>query len=50
MRRAALELARVAPNDLTIIQDAVPSQPSFETMVLEYNKLLARMALSVVGK
>lgn len=50
MRRAALELARVAPNDLEIIRDAVPSQPGFDTMVLEYNKLLARMALSVVGK
>ncbi len=50
MRRAALELARVAPNDLEIVRDAVPSQPSFETMLLEYHKLLARMALSVVGK
>lgn len=50
MRRAALELARVAPGDLTIVEDAVPSQPSFDTLVLEYNKLLARMVLSVVGK
>lgn len=50
MRRAVLELARVAPNDLEIVRDAVPTQPSFETMVLEYNKLLARAALSVVGK
>lgn len=50
MRRAALELARVAPNDIEIIRDAVPSQPGFDTMVLEYNKLLARAALSVVGK
>ena len=42
MRRAALELARVAPADLVIIKDAVPSRPSFEILVLEYNKLLAR--------
>lgn len=42
MRRAALELARVAPASLVIIEDAVPSHPSFEILVLEYNKLLAR--------
>ena len=42
MRRAALELARVAPASLVIVRDAVPSHPSFEILVLEYNKLLAR--------
>ncbi len=42
MRRAALELARLAPSNLAIITDAVPSRPSFEILVLEYNKLLAR--------
>lgn len=42
MRRATLELARVAPSNLVIITDAVPSHPSFEILVLEYNKLLAR--------
>ncbi len=42
MRRAALELARVAPVDLVIVTDAVPSRPSFEILVLEYHKLLAR--------
>jgi uncharacterized SAM-binding protein YcdF (DUF218 family) len=44
MRRAALELARVAPADLRITRDAVPSRPSFTILVLEYNKLLARWA------
>lgn len=43
MRRAALELARVAPADLEIVEDAVPSRPSFEILVLEYNKYLARL-------
>lgn len=42
MRRATLELARVAPANLVIIADAVPSHPSFEILVLEYHKLLAR--------
>ena len=42
MRRAALELARVAPPSLVIVRDAVTSHPSFEILVLEYNKLLAR--------
>ncbi|MEO7247518.1 MAG: YdcF family protein [Novosphingobium sp.] len=44
MRRAALELARVAPSSLVIVRDAVPSHPSFEILVLEYHKLLARAA------
>ncbi len=44
MRRATLELARVAPASLVIVEDAVRSHPSFEILVLEYNKLLARAA------
>lgn len=47
MRRAALELARVAPNNLVILRDAVSTQPSFETMVLEYNKFVARKLSSL---
>lgn len=42
MRRAALELRRVAPASVTIVEDAVPSRPSLELLALEYNKLLAR--------
>ncbi|PLK26685.1 YdcF family protein [Novosphingobium sp. TH158] len=49
MRRAALELSRIAPNELTIVRDAVPSAPSFETLVLEYNKFLARYVASFAG-
>lgn len=43
MRRAAFELARVAPADLVIVRDAVPSRPTFEILVLEYHKYLARL-------
>lgn len=42
MRRAAMELARVASPGTRIVEDAVVSHPSFETLVLEYNKLIAR--------
>lgn len=42
MRRAALELARVMPADFRIVRDAVPSQPSFDTLSTEYHKYLAR--------
>jgi uncharacterized SAM-binding protein YcdF (DUF218 family) len=42
MRRAALELEAALPNDVALIRDAVPSQPSFRILFLEYNKLLAR--------
>ncbi|MEY4159415.1 MAG: hypothetical protein RLZZ136_36 [Pseudomonadota bacterium] len=44
MRRAVLELARVAPPGLSIMRDAVRTRPSFSILVLEYNKLLARLA------
>ena len=42
MRRARLELDRTAPPGVTIIADAVPTRPSFSTLLREYNKLLAR--------
>lgn len=41
MRRAALELERELPDHLTVIRDAVPSEPSFRILFLEYHKLLA---------
>ncbi len=43
MRRAALELARVSPAGVRVVRDAVASQPSLETLFLEYHKLLARL-------
>ena len=43
MRRAALDQAQVAPAGLTVVEDAVPTRPSFYVLFLEYHKLLARM-------
>lgn len=43
MRRAALELRKVAPPSLAIVEDAVPSRPPLGMLMVEYNKLLARM-------
>lgn len=44
MRRASLELDRAMPDDIVIYEDAVPTRPSFRTLFLEYNKLLAAAA------
>jgi len=41
MRRAAHELSRDMPPGVVLERDAVPSQPSFGTLFLEYHKLLA---------
>lgn len=49
MRRAAFDLAEQAPSSLIIIRDAVPSQPSFRTLFIEYNKLVARLIAWMVG-
>jgi len=44
MRRAAGELDRALPNHVTVIRDAVPSQPDLGTLFLEYHKLIASRA------
>lgn len=44
MRRTASELDRTLPDHVTVIRDAVPSQPDFGTLFLEYHKLLASRA------
>jgi uncharacterized SAM-binding protein YcdF (DUF218 family) len=44
MRRAASELDRTLPGHVTVIRDAVPSQPDFGTLFLEYHKLIASRA------
>ena len=44
MRRTAGELDRALPDNVTVIRDAVPSQPQFATLFLEYHKLLASRA------
>lgn len=48
MQRARMELARTAPAGITIVSDAVPSHPSFSSLLREYNKLLARAVLGAV--
>lgn len=40
--RARLELANVLGGDVAIIDDGVPSSPSFGLLVAEYNKLIVR--------
>jgi uncharacterized SAM-binding protein YcdF (DUF218 family) len=42
MRRAAYELQRSVPGDVTIVRDAVPSRPRLSALFLEYHKLIAR--------
>jgi uncharacterized SAM-binding protein YcdF (DUF218 family) len=49
MRRAAFELGRMLPADTRVIEDAVPSKPSFKTLFLEYHKLIARLIYSLWG-
>ena len=40
MRRAASEMRGALPEGVTILEDAVPSDPDFRQLFLEYNKLL----------
>lgn len=40
VRRAALELEGELPQDVTLLRDAVRSEPSLWTLFLEYHKLL----------
>ena len=49
MRRAASELDRMLPPHVTVIRDAVPSQPDFGTLFLEYHKLIASRVAGLVG-
>lgn len=44
MRRAAGELDRTLPDHVTVVRDAVPSQPNLRTLFLEYHKLIASRA------
>lgn len=47
MRRAALELGATLPPDVTVLRDAVRSEPSLFTLFLEYHKLLAAWVVSL---
>lgn len=48
MRRAVLELRSRVPEGVTVIPDAVPTQPSLKMLFLEYHKLLARSVMRAV--
>ncbi|MEO0464006.1 MAG: YdcF family protein [Pseudomonadota bacterium] len=50
MRRAAGELKRKLPEDLRMVRDAVPSQPSLPTLFLEYHKLIASTLAGLVDR
>ena len=49
MRRAASELSRKLPGNVTVVYDAVPSEPSLPSLFLEYHKLLASMLAGLLG-
>jgi uncharacterized SAM-binding protein YcdF (DUF218 family) len=49
MRRARLELARVLPDGITVLPDAVPSEPKAPGLAFEYTKWLARRAALLAG-
>lgn len=49
MRRARFELRQVL-NGVTVVQDAVPSEPSLLGLLREYNKYLVRRAAALAGR
>jgi uncharacterized SAM-binding protein YcdF (DUF218 family) len=49
MRRAAFELRQALPDGATVLEDAVPTQPSLRTLFLEYHKLLATWVARLWG-
>ncbi|MEM8724472.1 MAG: YdcF family protein [Pseudomonadota bacterium] len=49
MRRAAGELDRTLPDSVTVVRDAVPSEPSMTSLFLEYHKLLASWVAGLFG-
>lgn len=49
MRRAAGELDRTLPGSVTVVRDAVPSEPSLASLFLEYHKLLASWIAGLFG-
>lgn len=48
MRRAAAELDSQLPGNIEVLRDAVRSEPSFGTLFMEYNKLIAVWTLQVL--
>lgn len=49
MRRAEYELGRAVGDKVTIVPDAVHSEPSFATLFREYHKYLAGLAGGLLG-
>lgn len=49
MRRAEYEIGRAVGTKVTIVADAVRSQPSFATLFREYHKYLAGLAGGLLG-
>ncbi|WP_353218291.1 YdcF family protein, partial [Sandarakinorhabdus sp.] len=49
MRRARLELARVLPAGVTVLPDAVPSEPHAPGLAFEYSKYLLRRGALLAG-
>jgi uncharacterized SAM-binding protein YcdF (DUF218 family) len=49
MPRARYEMRKRIGSDLRILGDAVPSEPSFTALFLEYNKYLLGMAADLIG-
>ena len=49
MPRARFELARRLPDGVTVIGDAIESNPSFTTLFTEYTKYMLRRAAVLVG-
>lgn len=48
MRRAANELRLTLPRTITIVEDAVPSEPSLRILFLEYHKFFASLILGLL--
>lgn len=49
MPRASFELGRRVDEDVQLVKDAIPSDPSFRQLFTEYNKYLLRHAAVLVG-
>ena len=50
MRRAALELEGRLPSGTVLVRDAVRSEPSLWTLLLEYHKLLATWTVQTLAR
>lgn len=49
MRRARLELDKALPDGIRVVNDAVPTKPSFAQLFKEYNKYWLRAVIGLIG-